>query len=98
MSDGPGEIDAVRREALAALPAAMRAALEHYHRFTADPPPEDAKGFAAWQGAAKAALAHVEGVAKLLRWAEGQGDAVDGGIDHLLAEARAALGRLPDDG
>ncbi|MBF0326554.1 MAG: hypothetical protein HQL42_15990 [Alphaproteobacteria bacterium] len=89
----------LRAELAASLPARISAALESYHRFTADEPPADAKGFAAWQAAAKAALAHVEQLVKLARWAENgnEPDTPDSGLDALLAEARDALASFDDD-
>lgn len=83
------------------LPEHMRAALAGYERFTADEPPADAKGFAAWHAAAKAALAHVDVLLKLMRWAEGRGDAeatAEDGLDALLSQARCALDQLGDEG
>lgn len=94
------DIDTLRRQLQTALPLRIRAALDGYETFTADAPPADAKGFAAWHAAAKAALAHVELLVKLARWADGKADAAaDGtdGVDRLLAEARAALDSLDDD-
>lgn len=96
----PEDLDSLRRQLQAALPVRIRAALDGYDRFAADEPPADAKGFAAWHAAAKAALAHVEVLVKLARWAEGKADepaeAGTGGIDRLLADARAALDALDD--
>lgn len=95
----PDDIDALRHQLRAALPARIRAALDGYERFTTDAPPADSKGFAAWHAAAKAALAHVEVLVRLVRWADGtaEGTTDDGsGIDRLLAEARAALDGLDD--
>ncbi|MBC7908321.1 MAG: hypothetical protein H7Y60_16460 [Rhodospirillaceae bacterium] len=93
----PEDIDGLRQAMQASLPERIRAALAGYERFTADEPPADAKGFAAWHAAAKAALAHVEVLVKLSRWA-GSGDAVadepEDGIGQLLAEARHALDQL----
>ncbi|MBI5165300.1 MAG: hypothetical protein HY985_15520 [Magnetospirillum sp.] len=99
----PDDIDSLRRRLLGALPARIDAALAGYETFAAAPPPADAKGFAAWHAAAKAALAHIELLVKLARWAEGKADdptptAVgDPGLDCLLAEARAALDGFDDD-
>lgn len=96
----PEDIDTLRHALEALLPARIRAALDGYERFTADEPPADAKGFAAWHAAAKAALAHVESLVKLARWAAGKAeDAAEGagGIDRMLAEARAALHVLDDE-
>lgn len=95
----PEATDTLRHLVQGALPERMRAALAGYERFTAEEPPADAKGFAAWHAAAKAALAHVEVLVKLLRWAEGrsevEADASDG-LDRLLSQARDALDQLED--
>ncbi|MEW5726636.1 MAG: hypothetical protein AB1918_02310 [Pseudomonadota bacterium] len=97
----PEDLETLRRRLQAALPARIQAALDGYDRFAADEPPADAKGFAAWHSAAKAALAHVEVLVKLARWAEGKAEEPDSGagtgLDRLLAEARAALDGLDDD-
>jgi hypothetical protein len=82
------------------LPDHAAAALAGYEDFTAAPPPTDSKGFAAWHAAAKAALAHMDLLVKLARWADGTAETGDGdGMDRLLAGARAALDALddPDD-
>ena len=98
----PEDMESLRRTLQGVLPARIRAALGGYERFTSDDPPADAKGFAAWHAAAKAALAHVEVLVKLARWAEGKPDdaaaADDDGVETLLARARAALGAMGDDG
>lgn len=94
------DLDALRQQLRGRLPARIQAAAATYERFTGDPPPEDAKGFSAWHGAAKAALAHMELLIKLARWAEGKAEAeapADGGLDRLLAEARSALDALGED-
>lgn len=93
------DLETLRRQCQSSLPARIRDALAGYERFAAADPPEDAKGFAAWHAAAKAALAHVDLLVKLARWAEGKADDTadgGGGLDHLLAEARAALDDLDD--
>jgi|AGTN01.2.fsa_nt_gi hypothetical protein len=95
------DIDGLRLALQASLPDRIVAALAGYERFTAEEPPSDAKGFGAWHGAAKAALAHVEVLVKLARWAEGKEDAApdsDDGLGRLLAEAREALAGLDEDG
>jgi hypothetical protein len=79
------------------LPDHVAAALAGYEDFTATSPPADAKGFAAWHAAAKAALAHVDLLVKLARWAEGSIEAdEDCGVERLLQGARAALDALDD--
>jgi hypothetical protein len=92
------DLDDLRRRLRAALPARIDAAVAGYENFTGTAEPADAKGFAAWHAAAKSALAHVELLVKLARWAEGRveaepsGDAL--GVERLLADARAALDAL----
>jgi hypothetical protein len=96
----PDDIERLRLSMRAALPARIRAALDGYERFTADEPPADAKGFATWHAAAKAALAHVEVLVKLARWSEGRPEAIDPaetGIENLLAQARSALNDFAED-
>lgn len=95
------DAEALRGFVQALLPDRIVAALAGYERFTAEEPPADAKGFAAWHGAAKAALGHVEVLVKLARWAEGKDESLPGaddGLGRLLAEARAALDDLGEDG
>ncbi|MGE5503269.1 MAG: hypothetical protein ACM31L_02490 [Actinomycetota bacterium] len=93
------DLEALRQRLKGLLPVRIDAAVAGYERFAGAEPPEDAKGFTAWHAAAKAALAHVEQLVKLARWAEGSGDAdaQAGGVDRLLAEARAALDALDDE-
>lgn len=93
----PEDMGTIRAECRAELPARIKAALDEYRRFVAEPPPDDSKGFAAWQAAAKAALSHVEGLVKLARWAEGEASDEPGGLDGLLAQARDALACLDED-
>lgn len=95
----PDDIETLRRTVQGSLPERVHAALAGYERFTAEEPPADAKGFAAWHAAAKAALAHVEVLVKLMRWAEGRAEAEAepaDGLDHLLSQARDALDQLEE--
>ncbi|MDO8608507.1 MAG: hypothetical protein Q7R40_18400 [Phaeospirillum sp.] len=81
------------------LPASIHATVAGYEAFTGSLPPADAKGFAAWHAAAKAALAHVDLLVKLARWAESTPEAgAEDGVERLLSQARAALDALDDDG
>jgi hypothetical protein len=94
------DLEALRLRVAAVLPARLGAVAATYERFTSLDPPEDAKGFAAWHGAAKAALAHMELLVKLARWAEGGGSeslAEGDPLEALLAQARAAVA-MDDDG
>lgn len=97
----PEDLHSLRRRLQLVLPERIQSALGGYERFTSDQPPADAKGFAAWNAAAKAALAHVDLLVKLARWAEGRADESgddDDGVETLLARARTALGEMDDDG
>lgn len=99
-AEEPDSADAVRRVVQDSLPERIHTALAGYHRFTAEEPPADPKGFAAWHAAAKAALAHVEALVKLVRWAEAPGTAAEtaeDGLEDLLGQARRALGHLQGD-
>ncbi len=91
------DLSGLRTRLAATLPDHVAAALAGYEDFTATSPPADAKGFAAWHAAAKAALAHVDLLVKLARWAEGSAEPdQDAGMERLLAGARAALDALDE--
>ncbi len=89
-------VDAMRRDLLANLPGLIGKAMRGYARFTTDHPPEDAKGFAAYQTGCRAALAHIHLLVKLAHWARPSGvqemppfDAEQ--LDRLGREAEIAL-------
>lgn len=52
------------------LPQAIGKALESYHSFMGQDVPDDAKGFSAHHTAAKVAIAHIDLLLKLARWAD----------------------------
>ncbi len=88
----------LRRRLAGTLPGRIAAAVEGYEAFALSPPPDDPKGFAAWHAAAKAALAHVDYLVKLARWAVGKEEtAGDDGVDALIDRARAALAGFADE-
>lgn len=88
----PEDLSALRRRLVQALPGRIAGAVDGYEAFAATPPPDDPKGFAAWHAAAKAALAHIDLLVKLARWAEGRTEIPETeGVESLLAEARVAL-------
>ncbi|CCG41962.1 hypothetical protein [Magnetospirillum molischianum] len=93
------DLAGLRRRLALVLPDRIAAAVTGYETFVMTPPPDDAKGFAAWHAAAKAALAHVDSLVKLARWAEGGTVSIGetDGIEGLLARARAALAGLEDE-
>ena len=89
-------VEAMRRDLLANLPGLIAKAMRGYARFTTDHPPEDAKGFAAYQTGCRAALAHIHLLVKLAQWARPSGveemppfDAEQ--LDRLVREAEMAL-------
>jgi hypothetical protein len=94
--------DAFRRDLLADLPGLIGRAMRGYSRFTMDRPPEDAKGFIAYQAGCRAALTHVHLLLKLASWARSSHrdatslfDAEQ--LDRLVREAEAALHNDPID-
>lgn len=95
---GPADLPALKAALAARLPARAAAAVAEYEAFAQQPPPDDAKGFAAHHAACKAALAHVEVLVKLLRWAAPADTATRAAAEQeaddlarLIAEARAAM-------
>lgn len=65
------KIEQAGREQIATfLPDAIAKALTSYHRFADSSIPDDPKGFSAHHGACKVAIAHVELLLKLARWAD----------------------------
>ena len=65
------KIENQTRERISAfLPDAIAQALTSYHRFADQNIPEDAKGFSAHHSACKVAIAHIELLIKLARWAD----------------------------
>ena len=94
----PDDLAGLRLALADSLPGRIRAAVAGYEEFTGTAPPTDAKGFAAWHAAAKAALAHVDLLVKLTRWAKAESAEAEDGLDHLLSQARAALNALDDTG
>lgn len=91
------DLTGLRARLATTLPDHVAAALAGYEDFTATSPPADAKGFAAWHAAAKAALAHVDLLVKLARWASGSAESeADDGMERLLSNARAALDALDE--
>jgi hypothetical protein len=95
-------VEAFRRDLLANLPSLIGKAIRGYERFTADHPPDDAKGFVAYQAGCRAALAHIHLLVKLAHWARSSG--VSGAppfdaeqLDRMVREAEAALRDDPID-
>jgi hypothetical protein len=62
--------DTSRTQIASFLPDAIAKALTSYHTFMATPHESEAKAFSAHHGACKAAIAHIELLLKLARWAD----------------------------
>ncbi|MBL4720125.1 MAG: hypothetical protein JKY20_03195 [Alphaproteobacteria bacterium] len=88
----------IREQCAQDLPGRIDDAFATYRRYIAEPPPGDPKLFSAYQAGAKAALAHIDALTKLARWAEtpeadiGAGGRGGDDGESLLAAARAAVG------
>lgn len=93
----PPTLEAVKESLSHRLPGLIGAAMTAYEGLAAGEPPIDPKDATQHHGACKAALAHLDLLAKLARWAEGgdrSGDPPDGeeeDAESLLRRARAAL-------
>ena len=85
----------IREQCAQELPKRIEDAFAMYRRYISEPPPDDPKLFSAYQTGAKAALAHIEALTKLARWAEPVGgsvnDDVSGDVGSLLDAARDAV-------
>jgi len=96
-------LDELRRDLLGNLPGLLARAIGTYGRFANETPPEDGKGFLAYQAGCRAALSHIHLLVKLAHWARGAADDefVAGEFEHLdrlVREAEEALDlELPAD-
>lgn len=88
-------LESLKNALIAVLPQRLDIIMAGYDRFTAQPPPEDSKGFSAHHAAAKAALAHLDLLVKLVCWCH-DGTSPSDGTAALLAQARQALS-LPEN-
>lgn len=93
-------LEELRRDLVASLPGLLDRAIVTYGRFATETPPEDSKGFVAYQAGCRAALAHVHLLVKLAHWARAaRDDDIAVGeceqLDRLVREAEAALDREP---
>ncbi|MBP3127772.1 hypothetical protein [Thalassospira sp. ER-Se-21-Dark] len=91
-------VAAVRAELLRDLPGDIKRVRNAYRRAAQQAALlRDAKDFNTHQAACKAALGHLDGLIKLLRWAaQGVGDVDDAAsdktnVDQLIAEAKRSL-------
>jgi hypothetical protein len=82
---------AMRSELMPVLPRLLSKAILDYSRFTTGSPPDDAKGFVAYQTGCKAALAHIHLLVKLVQWALATNE------DDITANEAEHLERLVRD-
>lgn len=92
----PDELEDFRRDLLRSLPRLLERAIGTYGRFSTEMPPEDSKGFVAYQAGCRAALAHIHLLVKLVHWARAVPDDESAAgdfehLDRLVEEAEAAL-------
>jgi hypothetical protein len=89
------DLAGIRAQCARELPGRIDDAFTAYRRYIAEPPPGDPKLFSAYQTGAKAALAHIDALTKLARWAEAPEPGVEQPVrddgESLLAAARAAV-------
>jgi hypothetical protein len=93
-------LEELRRDLLRNLPGLLGRAIGTYGRFASETPPEDSKGFVAYQAGCRAALAHIHLLMKLAHWARAttEGELAleeSEQLDRLVREAEAALDLEP---
>ena len=94
------DMAALRKRVHAVLPSLLDKALSGYRHFATEQQPKDPKGFAAHHVACKAALAYMELLIRMARWAEVNGDddeAATEDMSQLIAEARTALVKMVEE-
>tara|TARA_R110002124_G_scaffold287365_1_gene474115 strand:- start:47065 stop:47373 length:309 start_codon:yes stop_codon:yes gene_type:complete len=91
------------RDKIAAfLPEALKHSLDSYHQFIiSDDHPEDAKSFTAHHNACKVAIAHIELLLKLAKWADlltgcNQNETDDRLLADIIAQAQSELDQYSD--
>lgn len=88
-----------KRQIAGFLPRAIAGALSSYHSFMCGHDvPDDAKGFSAHHSACKVAIAHIELLIKLARWADlPDPDKLDADeaarLENMMRDAEAELAR-----
>ena len=78
-----------KQRILGFLPDAISQALKSYYMFVQQDSPEEAKAFSAHHSACKVAIAHIELLIKLARWADIQDE--DGGNDDAVKNNHQAI-------
>jgi hypothetical protein len=93
------DLPSLKQELSAFLPSRICEVMNSYDAFAAADIPADAKGFAAYHSACKAALAHAETLLKIAKWSEETQDkeSQTDDIKELLAEANEALNSMEDE-
>lgn len=76
------------------LPDALARALNSYHAFSGENVPTDIKAFKEYHNACKVAIAHIDLLIKLARWADLP--SADDGHDDLAAMVKNAESELAD--
>lgn len=79
--------DDTRKRIATFLPDAIAQALTSYHRFSQQDAPEEAKEFSAHHSACKVAIAHIELLIKLARWADLPDAKAENGNQQILLAA-----------
>lgn len=96
-------IEASARDRIAQfLPVALSAAMQSYQQFSEGEIADGAKGFTAHHTACKVAIAHIELLIKLARWADLPGAGPDDGapqsaLSAIMSAAQAELDRYHAD-
>lgn len=81
------------------LPDAIFRALTSYRQFSEQEASEEAKEFTAHHNACKVAIAHIELLIKLARWADlpGEGGSGEDGVGDELAALAAMMARAEEE-
>ena len=89
----------LKKHLLTILPKKVAEAVLGYELFSKTEAPMDAKGFANYHTACKSAMAHIDTLIKLLKWAEkGFDDTNQNSLaEKLIADAKSALLEMEDE-
>lgn len=84
---------------LTILPKKVAEAILGYELFSKTEAPMDAKGFANYHTACKSAMAHIDTLIKLMKWAEKGGEESNQNsiAEKLIADAKSALLDMEDE-
>jgi len=91
--------DDTRRNIAEFLPSAIAKSLESYARFSDQEAPGEAKDFTAHHNACKVAIAHIELLIKMARWADVQTDSADNDsyLAQMISAAQDELNKYNDE-